>query len=102
MILGSYMARKLIEQRRRGPIGSLVKWASWGIHIIFAYLTYMAFSGNYGEIDPQFAGGDTVAVGIMVLIAWGFTAIVLAFINFLFRGRREYVEIDSEGENFSK
>lgn len=89
------MARKLIEQRRRSPIGTLVKWLSWLIHAKFAFLSYLAFSGNYGDIDPQFAEGDPTALGMIILAGWGFVAIILAFINFLFRGRREYIETET-------
>ena len=89
------MGRRIIEQRRRGPIGSLVRLISWGIHLYFVFILYTIFSGEYRELMPELANNEPSSVAVIMIIGWVVVALVLAFLNFLFRGRKEFVEEES-------
>lgn len=86
------MARKLIETRNRGPIGQLVRLVSWAIHLVFVFSIYTAASGDLESFGPEFQDTEPMAITVILLMGWLPIALFLAFINFLFRGRREYIE----------
>ena len=92
------MNRRVIERRRRGPIGNFVRALSWLINLGLAWCVFLTFGGRSDEISPELAGADPTGAGILLLIGWGMMAIVLALVNLPFRGRREFVEVDGDND----
>ena len=62
------MARRIAEQRRRGPIDQLIRLASWGIHVYFAFILYLVFSGEVHEVMSEFAENEASSVATVVIM----------------------------------